>query len=80
MRKLFISWALIKMYNASPYLSLKKIHLFNSFKYLMHIFRGSLFIYLDYVETITLYSLSHENEFLMMNATIFLKFLSFTLK
>jgi hypothetical protein len=30
------------------------MHPFNSFKYLMHIFRGSLFLYLDYVETITL--------------------------
>jgi hypothetical protein len=42
------------MYNASPYLSLKKIHPFNSFKYLMHIFRGSLFLYLDHIETIAL--------------------------
>jgi hypothetical protein len=46
-------WALIKMYNASPYLSLKKIHPFNS-KYLMHISRGSLYLHLDYDETITL--------------------------
>jgi hypothetical protein len=46
-------WALIKMYNASPYSSLKKMHPFNS-KYLMHISRGSLYLHLDCDETVTL--------------------------
>jgi hypothetical protein len=43
--------ALIKMFIESPYLSLKVSASINSFKFLMHIFRGSPFLYLDYFET-----------------------------
>jgi hypothetical protein len=39
------------MNNASPYLSLKVSASVQFFQTLMHIFRGSLFLYLDYIKT-----------------------------
>jgi hypothetical protein len=45
---------LIKINNASPYLSLKVSASIQFFQTLMHIFRGSLFLYLDHIETNTL--------------------------
>jgi hypothetical protein len=41
------------MYNGSPFMYLKSECIkINSFNYLMHIFRGSPFLYFDFVETI----------------------------